>query len=180
MRRELLPGRPLPFQGAHRPALANFRTSCFLCNFAISDAYYDQAASLHPEQYLFRREMLCVKHSYPAQSALMRQDSAGSTPCVGSVPPGASQQGKAPFQLPGFLRAPAFLHKTRLSLSDFHLFAETWFIFSQLLSFLLIFPSRPQNNNPMYLHSSTPKPDLQTVHPNYCRTAEISPSWWAA
>lgn len=87
MGRELLPGQPLPFQGAHRPSLTNSRTSFFLCNFAISDAYYDRAASLHPEQYLFRGEMLCVKHSYPAHSALMRQDSAGSTPRVGSVPP---------------------------------------------------------------------------------------------
>lgn len=83
------------------------------------------------------------------------------------------------FQLPGFSRAPTLLHKTRLSLSDFHLVTEMWFIFSQLLSFLLIFPSQPQNTNPV-LAQQPPKTDLQTEHPNYCRTAKISPSWWTA
>lgn len=79
----LLPSHPLPFWGAHQAALADVSSSFFLCNFAISGAYYDQAASLQPELYLFHREMLCVKQLCLAQSALMGQDSAGNTPCVG-------------------------------------------------------------------------------------------------
>lgn len=87
VRCELLPGQPLTFQGAHRAALTNFRISFFLCNFVISDAYYDQVDSLQPEWYLFLREVLCVKHSYPDQASLMRQVSVGSTSLVEWVSP---------------------------------------------------------------------------------------------
>lgn len=45
------------------------------------------------------------------------------------------------FQFPGFLRTLTLVHKTRLSLTVFHLFTGMWFIFIQLLFFLLIFPS---------------------------------------
>lgn len=45
------------------------------------------------------------------------------------------------FQFSGFLRTLIFVHKTRSSLRVFHIFTEMWLIFSQLLFFLLIFPS---------------------------------------
>lgn len=44
------------------------------------------------------------------------------------------------FQFSGFLRILTLLHKTRLSLRVFHLFTGMQFIFSQLLSYLIIFP----------------------------------------
>lgn len=87
VRCELLPGQPLTFQGAHWAALTNFRISFFLCNFVISNTYYNQVDSLQPDWYLFLRQALCVKPSYPAQAPLMRQVSVGSTPLVGWVSP---------------------------------------------------------------------------------------------
>lgn len=139
---ELLPSQTLPSEGTHTTALTYVRTSFFLCNSAISHAYYDCAASLHPEQYLLCRGMLCVKHSCPAHSAVLRQDSGQHLTYRVSPSKVLSTlyERQAFFQFPEFLRTLTFLHKTRLSLRDFHLFTGMCLIFSQLLSFLLIFP----------------------------------------
>jgi len=88
----------------------------------------------------------------------------GQHPTCGVSPPisfPASARGRR-FSSSELSRAPALLHKNILPFGDFHVFMETWFTFRQLLSFLLFFPSWPQNTNPVSLHSSTPKPDLQT------------------
>lgn len=180
---ELPPSQPLPFQGAYQPVLTDFRTSFFLCSFAISDAYSDRAASLTARAVFISQGNALCKAMVPCSVSTDEAGFCKQHPTSGVSPPQelpSPCKRQALFQLPGFLRALALLHKTRLSLSDFHLVTETWFICSQLLSFLLIFPSQPQDTNPVYLHSSTPKPDLQTVPPNYCRTEEISPIWLTA
>lgn len=84
---EMLPSQALPFRGALRAALTYVRTSFFLCNSATCHGYYGWAASLYPEQYLPCRGMLCVKHSCPAHSAVLRQDSLCSASHMEWVPP---------------------------------------------------------------------------------------------
>lgn len=111
-----------------RVALADSRTS-FLCNFAISNAYYDRAASLHPEHYLLHRKMLCVKPSYPAQSALIRQDSAESTQMCGVSPPArnfpALARGRPFSSSLGYWGLQLFCTKLDYPLVTFILFVET-------------------------------------------------------
>lgn len=163
---ELLPSQTLPSQGAHRAALTYVRTGFFLCNSAISHAYYDWAASLHPEQYLLCRRMLCVKPSCPAHSAVLRQDSLGSTPHMEWVPPRcfpAFVKGRPFSSSLGFWELWPFYTKLDYPLESFisllgcGLFSVSCF---PSCSFLLF--------------------DPRTAKQRYCRRAEFCPRWWTA
>lgn len=100
----------------------------------------------------------------PAQSAPGRLGSEGSAPHVGCVPLSTFPAlVRALFQLPAFSRAPVLLHGTSLSLSHFfHMLTEMCFIFSQLLSFLLVFPpptSKHQSTVPAQQCARSRSPD---------------------
>lgn len=90
---------------------------------------------LTPRAVFTCRGMLCVKHSCSAHSAVLRQDSLGSTSHMEWVPPRCFPAlMKLFFQFPGFLRTLTLLHKSRVSLGLSSLYWDV--VYFQSVSFL--------------------------------------------
>lgn len=112
---------------------------------------------LTPRAVFTLQENALCKAFVPCSLSSAEARFSGQHPTYGVSPSkvlSSLRERQAFFQFPGFLRTLTLLHKTRLSLRVFHLFTGMWFIFSQLLSFLLISPFWPQNSKAAYSHSS--------------------------